>query len=368
MENDNQQDVQARLLNAIQGIEQANKLMDEANTNLDRAMNQDPFQNNCIVKLSQCLTPLVMFFLFGMFCALIIFEGSQKFETIGVIAFPLVLYIIIYLCCINSQTNILNTKFGFLRVAPINKEEFLLRINEIFNTKPKVTLSGEVYKFSPTTFYIENGVTKFKHKIINSINENYSFNLCKDWTHTIKLNSEIFRGKKLIVFYFQTAVAPGDAETFQDFLERKRVISERLGNVGIENPTVNDMQRIVRGELLRKECKLKGITDGINNKEKCLVLSLDGTTPCWYGTWLYYLFTFCPFLPFVEYLKMHIRSVTAFKVVTLTKAISIKEQSESLADRQHNVVFPDDEIAMVEINNNEENNNNVAIPINNVNF
>ena len=111
MENDNQQAVQARLLNAIQGIEQANKLMDEANSNLDRAMNQDPFHNNCIVKLTQCLTPLVMFFLFGMFCALIIFEASDKFRTIGAIAFPLVLYIIIYLCCINSQTNILNTKF-----------------------------------------------------------------------------------------------------------------------------------------------------------------------------------------------------------------------------------------------------------------
>ena len=371
MNNDNQAEIQAHLLNSIQRMEQANQLMDQANANLDRTINQARNQGNCFVQFSRCFYPFILFIMFGMFCAIIAILLANKFRDAGSVAGFLILYPILYLCYVSSQRNSLNTMFTFLRVTPVNKEEFISKMNEIFNARPKVTLSGEVFKFSPSPFSLtqfENGMYQFKHQTINSINENYSFNVYKDYTPAIKLNSVIFQNKKFIVFNFQTAVVPGDAETLQDYEQRKRAISERLGNVGIENPSVNDMQRIVRGELLQKEVKLKATAEGINNKEKCIVLSLDGSRPCWYGTCLYYLFMLCPLLPFLECFKSYVLSVTAFKVVTLSKVISVKEQSDNLIDREHSVVFPDDEIAMVEINNNEENGNNVAIPINNAYF
>ena len=40
MNNDNQAEIQAHLLNSIQRMEQANQLMDQANANLDRTINQ----------------------------------------------------------------------------------------------------------------------------------------------------------------------------------------------------------------------------------------------------------------------------------------------------------------------------------------
>lgn len=200
--------------------------------------------------------------------------------------------------CIGSiVSNImqLNTFFNFLRVRSIDKKQFFKKLNELYNAKPKVTLSAEVFNNKYTYRYYENGLIRYRNKIINSINEDYSYNICKDNTDTIKLNSEFFKGKKFIVFYFQTEVTPGDPETTQDYEQRKSSISERLGNIGIENPNEEERDRIVRGEVPEKKIKLKATIEGINNKEKCIVLSLDGSRPCWYGTCLYYLFTFCPF-------------------------------------------------------------------------
>ena len=343
------------LISIFQGVERPNPIIDEENTDFDSVMNQSSFR-----KSNYCLS-FMTFIYFVALCVIIIIGTNDAFNRDYEIV-ALIVLSIFCICIIVLHIMKLYTVFNFLRVTPINKKEFLSKLNELYNAKPKITLSGEVVGNTYTRYNYVNGLTYYRRTIIKSIDEDYSFNLCNDNTDTINLNSEFFRGKKFIVFYFQTKVTPGDPETTQDYEQRKSSLSEKLGN--IENPKDNEKDTIVP----EKQIKLKATIEGIINKEKCIVLSLDGSRPCWYGTCLYYLFTFCLFLPFVECLKSHILSVTAFKMVTISKVISINEHSNSLLDKEHNVVFPDDEIALVEFKNGENDNNNIAISINNGSF
>ena len=210
-----------RLINIFQGVGMPTPIMlDQENTDLDSVMNQSSIQRSCKYKCSLYCCSFFTFIYLAALCVIIIIDSKNAFNN-GYAVFALIMLSIFCISSIVSNIMQLNTFFNFLRVRSIDKKQFFKKLNELYNAKPKVTLSGEVFNNKYTYRYYENGLIRYRNKIINSINEDYSYNICKDNTDTIKLNSEFFKGKKFIVFYFQTEVTPGDPETTQDYEQKK---------------------------------------------------------------------------------------------------------------------------------------------------
>ena len=159
----------------------------------------------------------------------------------------------------------------------------------------------------------------------------------------------------MIVLFFSSSVLPGDHETKVDCKQKIQEIRTKLGEGGIEKPNQDEIKRVQSGELPLKECCIKSSIEGINNKEKQLVLSLNDSKPCFYGTFWYYLFTFFPLLPFIECYKNHILSNTGFKMVLLNKLISIKDTFPLDIHKEQGVIFPDNRIKMISMNNTNQN-------------